>query len=97
MAIQRGMGRDVAFLGPFSSMACHQDLELTNRPQAVATGQLNTILTFFEIQFPALPSELSDIPTLLLRKAIDVLRRNNRAQIIESADGGGVRFFTGSS
>jgi ESCRT-II complex subunit VPS25 len=63
--------------------------------QAVSTGQLNTILTFYEVQYPELPSELSDIPTTLLRRAIDVLRKTNRAQIIESAEGGGVRFFGG--
>jgi len=68
---------------------------LTPPWQAVSTGQLNTILTLYEVQYPELPSELSDIPTTLLRRAIDVLRKTNRAQIIESAEGGGVRFFGG--
>lgn len=68
---------------------------LTPHWQAVSTGQLNTILTLYEVQYPELPSELSNIPTTLLRRAIDVLRRTNRAQIIESAEGGGVRFFGG--
>jgi len=63
--------------------------------QAVSTGQLNTILTFYEVQYPEIPSELSDVPMALLRRAIDVLRKTNRAQIIESAEGGGVRFFGG--
>ena len=68
---------------------------LTPNWQAVSTGQLNVILTFYEIQYPELASELSDIPTTLLRRAIDVLRKTNRAQVIESAEGGGVRFFGG--
>lgn len=63
---------------------------------AVSTGQLNTIMTFYEIQAPSLPSELSDIPTPLLKRAIDILTKTNRAQIIESGEGDGVRFFAGS-
>jgi len=63
--------------------------------QAVATGQLNTILTFYEIQNPSLESDLSGIPTSLLRRAISVLTRTQRAQVIEGGDGDGVRFFSG--
>lgn len=64
--------------------------------QAVNTGQLNTILTFYEIQSPELESELSDIPSGLLKRAIGILTKSNRAQLIESAEGGGVRFFSGT-
>ncbi|KAG1771542.1 ESCRT-II complex subunit-domain-containing protein [Suillus occidentalis] len=62
---------------------------------ATATGQLNTILTFYEISDPPIPSPLSGIPIPLLRRAITILSRSNRAQIIGVADGEGVRFFTG--
>jgi len=65
------------------------------RIQATATGQLNTILTFYEISDPPIPSPLSGIPIPLLRRAITILSRSNRAQIIGVADGEGVRFFTG--
>jgi ESCRT-II complex subunit VPS25 len=61
--------------------------------QATATGQLNTILTFYEISDPPIPSSLSGIPIPLLRRAITILTRSNRAQIIGVADGEGVRFF----
>ena len=61
--------------------------------QATATGQLNTILTFYEISDPPIPSPLSGIPISLLRRAITILTRSNRAQIIGVADGEGVRFF----
>lgn len=36
---------------------------------ATATGQLNTILTFYEISDPPIPSPLSGIPIPLLRRA----------------------------
>ncbi|OJA16952.1 hypothetical protein AZE42_09458 [Rhizopogon vesiculosus] len=58
---------------------------------ATATGQLNTILTFYEISDPSIP--LSGIPTPLLRRVITTLVRSNRAQIIGVADGEGARFF----
>jgi hypothetical protein len=64
--------------------------------QAVATGQLNTILTFYEIQNPSLESDLSGIPTGLLRRAISILTKTQRAQLIEAGDGDGVRFFSGN-
>ncbi|KAG2034651.1 ESCRT-II complex vps25 subunit [Suillus americanus] len=60
---------------------------------ATATGQLNTILTFYEISDPPIPSPLSGIPVPLLRRAITILTRSNRAQMISVADGEGVRFF----
>lgn len=76
---------------------CHQPSRIhsLNFYQAVATGQLNTILTFYEIQNPSLESDLSGIPTGLLRRAISILTKNQRAQLIEAGDGDGVRFFSG--
>ena len=68
-------------------------LKASCRIQATATGQLNTILTFYEISDPPISSPLSGIPIPLLRRAIIILTRSNRAQIIEVADGEGVRFF----
>ncbi|TDL23695.1 ESCRT-II complex vps25 subunit [Rickenella mellea] len=63
---------------------------------ATSTGQLNTILTFYEIEDPPVPSPLSGIPTALLRKAIASLSKTGRAQIIGAADGEGVRLFAGT-
>ncbi|KIJ20994.1 hypothetical protein PAXINDRAFT_174335 [Paxillus involutus ATCC 200175] len=60
---------------------------------ATASGQLNTILTFYEIIDPPVPSPLSGLPIPLLRRAITVLTRSGRAQIIGVADGEGVRLF----
>ncbi|KAF8273050.1 ESCRT-II complex vps25 subunit [Lactarius quietus] len=57
------------------------------------TGQLNTILTFYEISDPPVPSDLSGIPESLLRSAISVLTKSGRAQLISISDGDGVRFF----
>jgi ESCRT-II complex subunit VPS25 len=57
------------------------------------TGQLNTILTFYEISDPPVPSALSGIPESLLRGAIAVLAKSGRAQQISISDGDGVRFF----
>ncbi|KAI0031144.1 ESCRT-II complex vps25 subunit [Vararia minispora EC-137] len=62
---------------------------------AVGTGQLNTILTFFEIAEPEVESPLVGIPAPLLRAAIAVLARTGRAQAISIPDGEGVRFFSG--
>ena len=64
--------------------------------KATSTGQMNTILTFYEITDPPVESPLSDIPVALLRKAIAVLTKTGRAQMIEIADGEGVRFFPGA-
>lgn len=63
---------------------------------ATQTAQLNTILTFYDISDPAIPSALSGIPVLLLRKAITVLVRAGRAQTIGVANGEGVRIFASS-
>ncbi|KAJ3555977.1 hypothetical protein NM688_g2282 [Phlebia brevispora] len=65
--------------------------------QANSIGQLNTIMTFYEIIEPAVPSPLSGIPMTILRKAITILTKTNRAQIIAIADGEGVRFLPGSA
>jgi len=66
----------------------HQPIQATN------TGQLNTILTFYEIISPEVPSQFTDMPLPLLRRVLAVLTKTGRAQIIEGAEGGGVRFFT---
>ncbi|KAI0072294.1 ESCRT-II complex vps25 subunit [Panus rudis PR-1116 ss-1] len=60
---------------------------------ASTTGQLNTILTFYEIIEPSVPSPLAGIPISILRKAINILGKTGRAQIIAVADGEGVRFL----
>lgn len=60
-----------------------------------ATGQLNTILTLYEITDPPVPSPLSGIPLSLLRRTITILTRSGRAQLIGVADGEGVRLLTG--
>jgi len=64
-----------------------------------STGQLNTILTHYEIQNPSVESSpMADIPLPLLLRAIQVLVKSGRAQQIESSeDGGGVRFFRTAS
>ena len=54
---------------------------------------MNTIMTYYEITEPAVLSPLTNIPIPLLRKAITILGRSNRAQVIAIADGEGVRFF----
>ncbi|KAG6878777.1 hypothetical protein C0993_008076 [Termitomyces sp. T159_Od127] len=54
------------------------------------TAQLNTILTFYDITDPPIDSELSGIPIPLLRKAIGILGKSGRAQILGVADGEGV-------
>ncbi|KAI0272550.1 winged helix DNA-binding domain-containing protein [Gloeopeniophorella convolvens] len=60
---------------------------------ATNTGQLNTILTFYEISDPPVPSELTGVPDALLRSAIAILAKSGRAQLISISDGDGVRFF----
>ncbi|TRM57885.1 ESCRT-II complex subunit-domain-containing protein [Schizophyllum amplum] len=62
-----------------------------------STGQLGTIMTFYEIIEPPVESPLSGIPISLLKKAIGYLSRAGRAQLIGVADGEGVRFFQGPS
>jgi len=54
-------------------------------------------MTFYEIVEPPIPSELSNLPVSMLKKAIAVLAKTARAQIIAVADGEGVRFLSGTS
>lgn len=61
--------------------------------QATSTGQLNTILTLYEIANPPVSSVLSGIPESLLRNAIAILAKSGRAQLISISDGDGVRLF----
>ncbi|KIJ55417.1 hypothetical protein M422DRAFT_24018 [Sphaerobolus stellatus SS14] len=60
------------------------------------TGQLNTILTFYEISSPQRETPLIGIPVTLLRKAVVILGKTGRGQIIEGVEGGGARFFPGT-
>ncbi|KAH9479182.1 Vacuolar protein-sorting-associated protein 25 [Psilocybe cubensis] len=62
----------------------------------VSIGQLNTILTFYDITDPPLESALTNIPIPLLRKAIAILGKTGRSQMIAIADGEGVRFLARS-
>jgi ESCRT-II complex subunit VPS25 len=79
-----------AFLSPpFTRCRAH------SAEQATSTGQLNTILTFYEITEPPVPSALSGVPAPLLRQAIAILAKAGRAQTIAIPDGEGVRFFQG--
>ena len=54
-------------------------------------------MTFYEIMEPPVESSLSGIPLALLKKAINILSKSGRAQLIAVADGEGVRFFEGAS
>ncbi|KAI0642006.1 ESCRT-II complex vps25 subunit [Trametes meyenii] len=63
---------------------------------ANSMGQLNTIMTFYEIVEPPVPSPLSGIPLPILRKAVAVLTKAGRAQVIAVTDGEGVRFLAGA-
>jgi len=60
----------------------------------VSTGQLNTILTFFDITDPPVESPLTNVPISLLRQAISILGKTGRSQMITIADGEGVRFLS---
>ncbi|KAF8972780.1 ESCRT-II complex subunit-domain-containing protein [Flammula alnicola] len=62
----------------------------------ISSGQLNTILTFYDITDPPVESPLTDIPVPLLRKAIAILGKTGRSQVIAIADGEGVRFLARS-
>lgn len=68
--------------------------------QASSTGQLNTILTFYEITSAEVDSATASpgagMPVPLLRRAITSLAKSSRAQVIGVAEGEGVRFFAGS-
>jgi len=53
-------------------------------------------MTFFEISSPPRETPLTGIPVTLLRKAVAILGKTGRGQIIEGVEGGGVRFFPGT-
>ena len=61
--------------------------------QVVDSGQLNTIMTFYDITDPPVETALTNIPVPLLRKAIAILGKTNRSQMIAITDGEGVRFL----
>lgn len=61
---------------------------------ADSTGQMNTILTFYEIIDPPVPSLLSGVPMTILRRAVNILAKSQRAQVISVSDGEGVRFLS---
>ncbi len=63
--------------------------------EAVETGQLNTILTFYDITDPPMESPFSGMPIPLLKKVIVILAKSGKAQTISISDGEGVRFFAG--
>ena len=62
--------------------------------QATSTGQLNTILTYYDITDPPVQSDLTSIPIPVLKKAIAVLAKAGKAQVIGISEGEGVRFFS---
>ncbi|KAF8634193.1 hypothetical protein AX15_001008 [Amanita polypyramis BW_CC] len=62
---------------------------------ATSTGQLNTILTYYDITDPPVESDLKNIPIPLLKRAISILLRTGKAQVIGISEGEGVRFFAG--
>ncbi|PAV20069.1 ESCRT-II complex vps25 subunit [Pyrrhoderma noxium] len=62
-----------------------------------STGQLNTILTFYELSNPPIPTSFSGLPDVILRRAVTYLSKSARAQVIAVTDGEGVRFFAGNS
>ena len=57
------------------------------------SGKLNTIMTFYDITDPPVESDLINIPVPLLRKAIAILGKTGRSQMISITDGEGVRFL----
>lgn len=58
------------------------------------TGQINTILTAYELIEPDSLSPLKGAPISLLVTAINCLRESGRAQLIGSGEETGVRFLT---
>ena len=50
-------------------------------------------MTFYDITDPPLESALTNIPVPLLRKAIAILGKTSRSQMIAITDGEGVRFL----
>ena len=99
LALAGGVGPGAVRLGPFLAapycFGAHGADGWLALPQANSTGHLNTIMTFYEIVEPPVPSPLEGLPLPILRKAIAVLTKSARAQIIAVADGEGVRFLPG--
>lgn len=89
------MGRPSSPLGKLYASRCPDVLSCILH-QAVDTGQLNTILTFYDITDPPVEAPFSGMPVPLLKKAVAILGKSGKAQIISIADGEGVRFFVGN-
>lgn len=53
-------------------------------------------MTFYDITDPPIESALTNIPVPLLRKAIAILGKTGRSQMISITDGEGVRFLAKS-
>jgi hypothetical protein len=53
-------------------------------------------MTFYDITDPPVESALTNIPVPLLRKAIAILGKTGRSQMIAITDGEGVRFLAKS-
>jgi hypothetical protein len=53
-------------------------------------------MTFYDITDPPVESALTNIPVPLLRKAIAILGKTGRSQMIAISDGEGVRFLAKS-
>jgi ESCRT-II complex subunit VPS25 len=53
-------------------------------------------MTFYDITDPPVESALTSIPVPLLRKAIAILGKTGRSQMIAITDGEGVRFLAKS-
>ncbi|CDZ96274.1 Uncharacterized conserved protein [Phaffia rhodozyma] len=64
----------------------------------VATGQTKSILTFYDLQSSETGSPVHDLPLPLLRSALQILIKQNKAQVFKSTgedgetDGEGVKF-----
>lgn len=81
--------RSFSLLSPIKKLMMYE--------QADSTGQLNTILTFYDIIEPPVPSPLTGLPLTILRRAIAILAKTSRAQTIAVSDGEGVRFLAGNT
>lgn len=80
-------------MGKYNHILSNYSILIVN-VKVTSTGQLNTILTFFEISSPSVKNPLSGIPITLLRRVVTILGKTGRGQIIEGVEGGGARFFT---
>lgn len=52
-------------------------------------------MTYYDITDPPVESDLTRIPIPVLKKAIAVLTKTGKAQVIGISEGEGVRFFVG--